>query len=110
MSTHTPGPWTLNGFPKDKMLIEAGADDRTLAVVPRHTTPDREPNADALEQADNARLITAAPDLLKAARDARAHNIVDIRDSAGRLLYPVFIGIKRETLDALTAAIAKAEA
>jgi hypothetical protein len=52
MTTHTPGPWEARGL----TIWEPGKSALSIAVVTQH-----EPNARA-----NARLISAAPDMLDA--------------------------------------------
>lgn len=74
MAQHTPGPWKIGrGHPAD-----IDANDGKLAIASawdsqaRHVQKDRQ--LDAPEEAEciaNARLISAAPDLLAALKSAR---------------------------------------
>jgi hypothetical protein len=66
MSKHTPGPWATDeadhDAPYQDIKIKAGK-HRTVCTVWIDDAPVRDFNA---EQAANARLIAAAPDLLEA--------------------------------------------
>ncbi len=59
MSAHTPGPWRLVTRGRNRKTALRAADDRWLATFDQMTQPREEMEA-------NARLIAAAPDLLKA--------------------------------------------
>jgi hypothetical protein len=95
MSTHTPGPW----------MVEPHADDdEVVYVCANYTVRDGVTRATWIAECDlqdgnlpenhaNARLIAAAPDLLKACKAAIAELITDLS----------------QTADYLRAAIAKAE-
>lgn len=68
MSKHTPGPWGVRFFKSKEHRVSAPTWD-TLAIVHGNEDDaalDREGRA-------NARLIAAAPDLLKALQDIRHH-------------------------------------
>lgn len=66
MSTHTPGPWLLDGT----YVYQDDATGRTICDCAHSKTRDR------AEQVSNAKLIAAAPELLEALRDA--HNLIVI--------------------------------
>ena len=62
MSGHTPGPWRDNGNPSLRRVIPVGSNSPIAGVhIRKHN---------AAEQAANARLIAAAPDLLDACKVA----------------------------------------
>lgn len=68
MVEHTPGPWE---FDRDWHRIPSiTANGLLIASVPKKGLPNR--GSHTAEQAANARLITAAPDLLEALVEARA--------------------------------------
>jgi len=93
---HTPGPWQLRtDYPYDDFIrpytvVETLNYDPIAQVAKRKTTPERD--------VANARLIAAAPDLLRAARLAERLTHCDNAH--------LFDG---DTVNALRAAIAKAE-
>ena len=62
MSGHTPGPWTINEAAANASHEIRGPDGEGVAYTGAWRTEHR------AEQASNARLIAAAPDLLKALR------------------------------------------
>jgi hypothetical protein len=91
--THTPGPWTVFHGKQGQIEIDQDGERGAPSLASVHFPS----NGLGKEINDaNARLIAAAPDLLKAARSA-----VDWMDDG--------IGHKPPFLDALRAAIAKAE-
>lgn len=102
---HTPGPWehVPASAHKHGMIRRAGH-AHVLALVPFHTGAP----SDAVDDA-NARLIAAAPDLLKACRLAVANEATadELRNS-GMVDY-VDIKALRAIAAAARAAIAKAE-
>lgn len=59
MSGHTPGPWTVNGFGGEFVVIARLLPDGV--AVSAHTSK-------RIDEIANARLIAAAPDLLEACR------------------------------------------
>ena len=61
MSAHTPGPWTEGYLPQHRMRIVAEGGKTTICDVALWV-------ADYSEQAANARLIAAAPELLEACK------------------------------------------
>ena len=79
MTTHTPGPWILTCNDKD-FLIESpeGISAKLLATLPVHRlgSGDRVPQLS--EQTANARLIAAAPELLRV-----LERITDIYEKTG---------------------------
>lgn len=69
MSTHTPGPWTLEVDANDQQCVYAG--ECFIAVVPHQCVASIE-----AQQQINARLIVSAPDMLEA-----LHIAVDALDN-----------------------------
>lgn len=70
MSKHTPGPWAVREYPGgrgDKRRIFAAYTDGLTQVVA--TVPNANRPAQVVDA--NARLISAAPDMLEALQDAR---------------------------------------
>lgn len=62
-ATHTKGPWMVNGTQDDLRIFQDGPDTWAIA----HIAGTRR---DEAEQAANASLIAASPDLLAAVQDA----------------------------------------
>lgn len=95
MSAHTPGPWVVtSGYNGRTTVAMVRSPDRTVCV--EAATDAQPPGFDATDA--NARLIAAAPELLKALKEAVAVARV-ARDRHGRSLW----------VPAAEAAIAKAE-
>lgn len=90
--THTPGPWRWNHFPDNESYLE---DSHSASVIEGSIV-----TADNEEREANARLIAAAPDLLEAARYVIEDAVSDM---------PATARVTKISLDALRAAIAKAE-
>lgn len=95
MAKHTPGPWELNEVPQGKRgaagqwMIRKGVH---IIAMPQHGDD---------EDAANARLISAAPDLLEAAKRFTDCDF----DSQGRAVVRVDV----DAIEALRAAVRKAE-
>ena len=71
MSKHTPGPWSVREYSADIQIIAGNF--REPALVRRIVGASNDcQTALRIEQAANARLIAAAPELLEALRDALA--------------------------------------
>lgn len=94
--SHTPGPWTFDGE-----QIEALDGDAVIAYMEPYMEPCMEPwgpdRDERLEQEANARLVTAAPDLLEVCKLAKKY------------LQPDLVEPGRTVFWALVEAIAKAE-
>ena len=90
MSTHTKGPWRLSD---NKQWIQGEWDTDIACICNAHYWG--QPQADA-----NARLITAAPELLDACREA---------ESVLRTFAEANTAVAPRTLEKLRAALAKAE-
>lgn len=104
-SKHTPGPWRVFG-PKADPDAVIEYDDDFLIVGPSTDDPEYAPVPAICNNEANARLISAAPDLLAACEEALswAESSIDAQYSGcGDLLKR-----KLEELDFLRAAIAKA--
>ena len=68
MSKHTPGPWFVPAPTYRTLYVEARIGNMMLQEVASCG-----PTADPAQQAANARLIAAAPELLEALADCVAH-------------------------------------
>ena len=96
MNKHTPGPWTLEPSPKGGFNVLDP--DKNVPGICRTYARFGEP-----EDTANARLIAAAPDLLKALKDA-------VRLGQIRYHYRLKSNAAYcDRVDAIQAAIAKAE-
>ena len=95
---HTPAPWAVDAgrIKIEGRKICGGPDNRTLAAVRWYCSR----TGDA-----NARLIAAAPDMLKALRKAEAI----LEDVVASSLFPPDDPSDRVALDAVQDAIAKAK-
>ena len=99
MSKHTPGPWAV--FDKN---IQAGG---LLPIV--HRTKWWAHGIDEIEDAANARLIAAAPELLEAAKKALgALNALHIQGDVACVVEPEGEIYLRPVINALRQVIAKA--
>jgi len=96
MSKHTPGPWAVNPF---RATVDAGSEDGPLPISMMLWPTDKRSEA---ETEANARLISAAPELLEALEDliAEQNGPPLIRDAARW----------QAVMDKAAVAIAKAEA
>ena len=63
MNGHTPGPWTIDEFLEERGFYKIRAEDAVLCHA--HSFSEKGTDPEALA---NARLIAAAPDLLKACK------------------------------------------
>lgn len=70
MSGHTPGPWVLRVQGQDAYIDAANGSHYELAVVVWQMDDDRDLGISSPTAEANARLITAAPDLLEALQEA----------------------------------------
>ena len=73
---HTPGPWKQHGctvYQNDNWKDGTNLGGRLVARCYAHTVPDTDPEDTIAEDAANARLIAAAPELLAALREIMAH-------------------------------------
>jgi hypothetical protein len=77
MTKHTPGPWEVSGFPKSEGFSILTGKGRCVAE--RYPAAVSEKEGEEMEA--NARLIAAAPELLKACKAA----FVIIRDMDGEV-------------------------
>ncbi len=69
---HTPGPWVYdptNKFYKDAPFIVWTSRGPGYGAIAETKSSGLMPRGDGTEQADNARLTAAAPDLLKACKE-----------------------------------------
>lgn len=66
---HTPGPWRFDGD-WHRLPTIFGANGETVATIEKDGFPERHHRSPA--QADNARLIAAAPELFEALRGVAA--------------------------------------
>ena len=102
---HTPGPWVAHGWGDDEVEI-VGPDDRLICELAQEYDDHSGAGANAAIVAD-ARLISAAPDLLAAcqavANDCQA--VLDGDDFSGMPDAELF----RAFLDVLLPALTKAE-
>ena len=100
-ATHTPGPWHIQdntAYPYGQLLVASAVHG---AVSICYTMEKGESRAPA-EYIQNARLISAAPELIEALRDAEF-----LLRKAGQLAGPMRDSFNRSAADA-RAAIAKA--
>lgn len=65
---YTPTPWVFGNTAGDKKLILGGTSERYICSVQIWQTPRRMGFIDEPEREANAKLILAAPDLLKACK------------------------------------------
>lgn len=104
MTTHTPGPWTFNGIePTGETVAHHGK----VRAGPKHIA-DCFYGATHADIAANARVISAAPELLKALKD-----IIDLGPVSEDLLDQGFgreINLTSHHIRAAQAAIEKATA
>lgn len=68
--THTPGPWGQAPYPNGTVVIYGGQDAMEIARVLDASEDFLNADNVTFEQAANARLIEAAPELLEAAKEA----------------------------------------
>lgn len=64
---HTPGPWVLND--EDRTIIITGGEDKYVCDVQIHQVPRAMGLHEEPTRMANAKLIAAAPELLKALQD-----------------------------------------
>ena len=107
MSKHTPGPWTYN---LTMGVVRSVADEFSNCRQPVICDLRRWPHEDTtyIDPA-NARLITAAPDMLEAAKNALdALNAIHIHGDVACVVAPDGEIYLRPVIDALRQVIAKA--
>ncbi len=63
---HTPGPWSIGAHDKNGQLQVLGAEGDLVCVATHECVGDKE-----IEMGHNARLISAAPEMLEALKLAR---------------------------------------
>lgn len=102
----TPGPWKGSGYEgiyecEGRKMISVCADDKLICVFARHEKDGQYIYGN--DDIANANLIAAAPDLLAACKKTRAMFDNTIQ------LYDVDLAEFNAAVDALEAAIAKAE-
>jgi len=98
MSKHTPGPWRVFEHSWcDTSIVADGFDHGICSLDINHATEETQ-EADEALMAANARLISAAPELLEA--------LIKCRDEMGQL--PHSLGYEFTHLRALNELIAKA--
>lgn len=68
-SKHTPGPWDFGNTHHDdqKLILSKGGKGKYICTVQIHQTPRAFGTHEEPEREANARLITAAPELLRVA-------------------------------------------
>ena len=104
--THTPGPWTVSQLHPDGRLIidkayyEIDTPDYTVVAWMPHAAP--------IRKFDDARLIAAAPQLLKACKAARVGIGFALNDASEERMLSV-IGRLEDIHSFITESIAAAE-
>ena len=82
MSKHTPGPWEANGYHIRQRITGTRRIAEVAYAGPHHTPPHEYPKSCRLVDEANARLISAAPDLLEALEAIMGSDVFEWNGSA----------------------------